>query len=592
MGLLADYRMNLNVSGLAINGKDPIRSGEKIIEYCKDAGYVHFNNNEFSGDGLTYLLFNVILELDSKEENLGWDSFGKTMEYFENQKINGCSGEKFICFINTWTEKSGYDVKTLIFSYGENDKKIIEDQYSIGKFEYGVNNETNKTITINGYSRNWDEINGKFNLNISSTIDGYTVTSIGSWEFANNTELNSVSLPSTVTKLESVAFYNCSNLEKVEIQKDSNLSIIEDWVFCRSALSEIFIPKTVSQIGNYVLLWGNKTLTINGYMDSFIEEYAKNNNIKFNCLDKVEYKVNYYLQDINSDNYTLDKSISNTIKEGTNITPEVFTYEGFISPKQQIITVTQDNKIINYYYQRNKYFVQYNGNGATSGKMSNSLFYYDESRTLAENEFKQEYEIEFDHNYEGRNNIKKNISSRFIGWTIEDGEEILQDQKLVKNLTKKNNDVIVLNAKWEDKVVVGDNSTYKLDNDLKVISNVSLETNSAEFYKNVKINANSYELININNNIIEGDTYIGTGNKINMQTEIENDCYEISVKGDISGDGVMDVIDLAKLKKALLGILNTESKSLEGSYKISADINDDGQIDIVDLARMKKLLIQ
>ena len=67
MGLLADYRMNLNVSGLAINGKDPIRSGEKIIEYCKDAGYVHFNNNEFSGDGLTYLLFNVILELDSKE---------------------------------------------------------------------------------------------------------------------------------------------------------------------------------------------------------------------------------------------------------------------------------------------------------------------------------------------------------------------------------------------------------------------------------------------------------------------------------------------------------------------------------------------
>lgn len=77
-----------------------------------------------------------------------------------------------------------------------------------------------------------------------------------------------------------------------------------------------------------------------------------------------------------------------------------------------------------------------------------------------------------------------------------------------------------------------------------------------------------------------------------MQTEIEDDCYEISVKGDISGDGVMDVIDLAKLKKALLGILNTESKSLEGSYKISADINDDGQIDIVDLARMKKLLIQ
>ena len=64
------------------------------------------------------------------------------------------------------------------------------------------------------------------------------------------------------------------------------------------------------------------------------------------------------------------------------------------------------------------------------------------------------------------------------------------------------------------------------------------------------------------------------------------------VYNSFSGDGVMDVIDLAKLKKALLGILNTESKSLEGSYKISADINDDGQIDIVDLARMKKLLIQ
>lgn len=62
---------------------------------------------------------------------------------------------------------------------------------------------------------------------------------------------------------------------------------------------------------------------------------------------------------------------------------------------------------------------------------------------------------------------------------------------------------------------------------------------------------------------------------------------EVSVSpGDVNGDGSFDALDLALLKKYLLGfdmvVINTQD----------FDINYDGQIDALDLARMKKYILE
>ncbi len=53
--------------------------------------------------------------------------------------------------------------------------------------------------------------------NIPSTINGVTVTEIGSSAFYNNQVLTTVSIPDTVTYIDSSAFYNCKSLSSLEI---------------------------------------------------------------------------------------------------------------------------------------------------------------------------------------------------------------------------------------------------------------------------------------------------------------------------------------------------------------------------------------
>ena len=56
------------------------------------------------------------------------------------------------------------------------------------------------------------------------------------------------------------------------------------------------------------------------------------------------------------------------------------------------------------------------------------------------------------------------------------------------------------------------------------------------------------------------------------------------VKGDINGDGVLDILDLSMLNKHLIGKkIIDDAQSL-----IAADINKDGVVDIVDLSILNK----
>lgn len=78
--------------------------------------------------------------------------------------------------------------------------------------------------------------------------DDYTVRSVGSRAFYQNTTITAVTLPSTITSIGSSAFYECSNLQSINFP--SNLTTIGSSAFngC-SSLQEINLPSRLTSIG-------------------------------------------------------------------------------------------------------------------------------------------------------------------------------------------------------------------------------------------------------------------------------------------------------------------------------------------------------
>lgn len=60
-----------------------------------------------------------------------------------------------------------------------------------------------------------------------------------------------------------------------------------------------------------------------------------------------------------------------------------------------------------------------------------------------------------------------------------------------------------------------------------------------------------------------------------------------SYRGDVNGDGAIDVIDLALIKKQILNKTN-----LTGDMATRANVNNDGAIDVIDLALVKKHILK
>ena len=86
-------------------------------------------------------------------------------------------------------------------------------------------------------------------ITVPSSIEGYSVTTIGYSAFANNTQIKSIILPTTVTKVDAYAFYNCTNLENITL--GTSLAEIGDYAFYNTALTKITAPSSLRTIGSY-----------------------------------------------------------------------------------------------------------------------------------------------------------------------------------------------------------------------------------------------------------------------------------------------------------------------------------------------------
>lgn len=98
----------------------------------------------------------------------------------------------------------------------------------------------------------------------------------------------------------------------------------------------------------------------------------------------------------------------------------------------------------------NTYYVKYNGNGSTSGSMSNSSHTYDTAKALTSNAFTRSYKVTFDEK-SGSTVTDQTATYTFKNWNTASGGTgtTYTNQQSVKNLTTTNGGTVNLYAQWE-----------------------------------------------------------------------------------------------------------------------------------------------
>lgn len=651
IALLSAYRMDLKLSGLSINGVGGIRQGQDLIDYCYDGGYQDFiKRSSYAGDGLTYLLFETILTLNEYEEGLGFKSLTETLTYMDTINNPGSNGEKFMTFIKTWSRFSGQDVKSIIYGFREGDSTIIDEEFGIGKFKYNINSDR-KSITITSYSRTWeDDLDGTYELVIPETIDGYTVTEIGSWAFANDKHITRLEIPKTITTMRSVAFYSCSNLSTVIIPLDSQLVTLEDWVFNSLSLTEIFIPKTVQNIGEYVLQYGSKKLTINGYSRTAIQEYAKRHNINYNPIDVFNITFNsnggtecepveiiqgdaygtlpsprkngylfdgWYTQEGQKVESTTEYNLStdSTLYAGWNIVEYTIVYnlaEGSLEEGQtnpEVYTVEDEDFKLNNPVREGYIFLGWTGsNGAEpqidvvikKGSAGNRT-YRANWKAICTIDFKDEsgQSIEILERPQGDayGELPKLEKEGyiFVGWfTSQTGGEKVTKDTLVSSDT-------VLYARWEkiSQIITMDITTFNEQEYIIVQENV-IESGERGIYtvndlltqENFPDTNYTQKVYNSSGEEITQEDAIESGSRLDIYSiDDENEViksYNLILKGDLDENGIVNIYDISLAIELRYGLYEREWTDIKklAGWCLENNQRENGIPNIYDITRL------
>lgn len=134
-----------------------------------------------------------------------------------------------------------------------------------------------------------------------------------------------------------------------------------------------------------------------------------------------------------------------------------------------------------------------------------------------------------------------------------------------------------------------DNSPLKYSSDIykfkngNIIYNIENKTSVTKFKKNINCNG-TITLYNKNGDVKTSGN-IGTGMIVVFSKGNEKSQFKIAVKGDLTGEGNANSLDLNKMFSYLLGQV-----SLSDVETVAGDLNEDGNITNKDLVLLKRLI--
>ena len=140
----------------------------------------------------------------------------------------------------------------------------------------------------------------------------------------------------------------------------------------------------------------------------------------------------------------------------------------------------------------------------------------------------------------------------------------------------------VININRSDEVILSpDEILAKLQKNIKnnYISNLDYQTDATSFINQIQTN-----FPNVTAELSENKV-LSTGMVLKIKSGEEKN-YTLVVYGDNNGDGMIDIIDLLKVQKDILGV-----NKLADAYREASDVNKDGVVDILDLLKIQKNIL-
>ena len=190
-------------------------------------------------------------------------------------------------------------------------------------------------------------------------------------------------------------------------------------------------------ISSYTPVKGNST-TLNFY--------AKWNPINYN----ITYNLNGGSVSGNPTTYNIETATF-TLK---NPTKTGYTFTGWtgtgLSSASTSVSVAKGNTGDRSYtanWTPNTYYVAFDGNGATSGSMSNQTFKYDTAQALSANGYARAYTVSYNYMSGSGSPASATATATFGGWTGQNGTSYSNGQS-VSNLTATANATFTMTANW------------------------------------------------------------------------------------------------------------------------------------------------
>ena len=257
--------------------------------------------------------------------------------------------------------------------------------------------------------------------------------------------------------------------------------------YCRPNSQTITIARVN---GSYTYYMGNGSATTSSSTNSFTYSWSTTADATINVYVRERYRITY------NGNGNTGGSVPSAVYKAhglnvtlasNNLTRTGYTANGWNANSAG--TGTHYNNGASYsgngnatlyaQWTANTYYVKFNGNGSTSGSMSNQTFTYDKAQNLTANAF-----------------AKTGYS--FAGWaTSASGSVVYADKASVKNLTSTNGATVNLYAKWNTVSYTityngnGGNSPSKLTYNIESTSTLSSSSRTGYTFNGWKPSASS-----------------------------------------------------------------------------------------------------